>query len=231
MKYLSTYKLFEKKKSNPNNQSEIEKMIEDFKEKYATELDKNMSVEQIKLIEKAFKFYNQKWIKGKIDVIKLKDLGGVHGRWTDKPKLKRMSLNPTIFKFKKKIDGNEDIPYGLFTIIHEIAHCVDHQLRVSFSRDWKAISGWKKLDRRANVPDGYLRYEEKRPGREKAGHKLSNWIHKKEADFVRKYTSRNPREDFADSLAYAVLGLWHKFKGEGGEKKAEIIKKILKKVD
>jgi hypothetical protein len=142
-----------------------------------------------------------------------------------------MTLNPSIFKFKRKIDGNDDIPYGLFTIVHEIAHCVDHQLRVSFSREWKAISGWKKLDRRADVPEDYDRYEEKRPGREIAGHKLSNWIHKKEADFIRKYTSRNPREDFADSLAYGALGLWHKFKGEGGEKKMEIIKKILKKVD
>ena len=229
MKHLKTYKLFEKKESK--DLSKVEKMIEDFKEKYGTELDKNMSVEQIELIEKAYKFYKQKWIKGKVDIIKLKDLGGVHGRWRDTPKLKQMTLNPSIFKFKRKIDGNDDIPYGLFTIVHEIAHCVDHQLRVSFSREWKAISGWKKLDRRAKVPEEYARYEEKRPGREIAGHKLSNWIHKKDSDFIRKYTSRNPREDFADSLAYGALGLWHKFKGEGGEKKMEIIKKILKKVD
>ena len=229
MRYLKPYKLFEKKESK--NQSKAEKMIEDFKEKYETELDKNMSVEQIELIERAYKFYKQKWIKGKVDIIKLKDLGGVHGRWRDTPKLKQMTLNPSIFKFKRKIDGNDDIPYGLFTIVHEIAHCVDHQLKVSFSREWKAISGWKKLDRRANVPEGYARYEEKRPGRKIAGHKLSNWIHKEDSDFIRKYTSRNPREDFADSLAYGALGLWHKFKGEGGEKKMEIIKKILKKVD
>ena len=229
MKHLKSYKLFEKKESK--NQSKAEKMIEDFKEKYGTELDKKMSVEQIELIEKAYKFYKQKWIKGKIDKIKLRDLGGVHGRWTDRPKLKQMTLNPTIFKFKRKIDGNDDIPYGLFTIVHEIAHCVDYQLRISFSSEWKAISGWKKLDRRANVPDGYVRYEELRPGRKLAGHKLSNWMHKKEADFIRKYTSRNPREDFADHLAYAALGLWHKFKGEGGEKKMEIIKKVLQRVD
>jgi len=229
MKHLKSYKLFEKKESK--NQSKAEKMIEDFKEKYETKLDKNMSVEQIELIERAYKFYKQKWIKGKVDIIKLKDLGGVHGRWRDTPKLKQMTLNPSIFKFKRKIDGNDDIPYGLFTIVHEIAHCVDYQLKVSFSREWKAISGWKKLDRRANVPEGYARYEEKRPGREIAGHKLSNWIHKEDSDFIRKYTSRNPREDFADSLAYGALGLWHKFKGEGGEKKMEIIKKILKKVD
>ena len=82
-----------------------------------------------------------------------------------------------------------------------------------------------------NVPEGYARYEEKRKGREIAGHKLSNWIYKEDADFCRKYTSRNPREDFADSFAHGVFGLWDRFKGETGKKKIEIIKKILKKVD
>ena len=115
--------------------------------------------------------------------------------------------------------------------MHEIGHCVDHIERVSYSREWKSISGWRKLDRRANVPSGYIRYEEKRKGREIAGHKLSNWIYKEDADFCRKYTSRNPREDFADSFAFGTFGIWNKFKGEGGQKKMEIIKKILKKVD
>ena len=71
MKHLKSYKIFEKKESK--DQSKAEKMIEDFKEKYGTELDKNMSVEQIEIIERAYKFYKQKWIKGKVDIIKLKD--------------------------------------------------------------------------------------------------------------------------------------------------------------
>ena len=142
MKHLKSYKIFEKKESK--DQSKAEKMIEDFKEKYGTELDKNMSVEQIEIIERAYKFYKQKWIKGKVDIIKLKDLGGVHGRWRDEPKLKKMTLNPSIFKFKRKIDGNDDIPYGLFTIVHEIAHCVDHQLKVSFSIESYDRNTWKE---------------------------------------------------------------------------------------
>ena len=99
MKHLQNFKLFEAKEED---NSKVEKLIEDFKKKYGTELDKKMSVEQIELIEKAYKFYKQKWIKGKIDKIKLRDLGGVHGRWTDRPKLKQMTLNPTIKIWKKQ---------------------------------------------------------------------------------------------------------------------------------
>jgi hypothetical protein len=176
--------------------------------------------------------FDKSFIKNKIDKIICKDLGGVHGRWHDSSKKKEMTLNPSIFKFKREFEnGTNDIPYDLFVVVHEIGHCIDHLEKVSYSREWKAISGWKKLDRRANVPDGYVRYEEKRKGREVAGHKLSNWIYKEDADFCRKYTSRNPREDFADSFAFGAFGIWNKFKGEGGKKKMEIIKKILKKVD
>ena len=135
-------------------------------------------------------------------------------------------------EFKKEFEnGVKDVPYKLFVLVHEIGHCIDHIEKVSYSREWKAISGWKKLDRRANVPEGYVRYEEKRKGREVAGHKLSNWIHKEDADFCRKYTSRNPREDFADCLAFVILGFPEKLKGEWGKKKMEIIKELLKKVD
>ena len=31
------------------------------------------------------------------------------------------------------------------------------------------------------------------------------------------------------TFAFGVLGIWDKFKGDGGEKKMEFIKKILKK--
>lgn len=229
MKHISTFQLFESKKEK---KTKVEELIEKFKKKYDTDIDPDFSVRQIKFIEKAFAYYDTKWIKGKVDKIVLKDLGGVHGRWSDRPKLKQMTLNSSIFDFKRKFKHDDiEIPYAIFTIVHEIAHCVDYQLRVSFSKEWQSISGWKKLDRKKSVPDDYIRYVEKRPGREIAGPKRSNWIHKKDAEFIRKYTSRNPREEFADSLAFGILGFWNKFTGEGGERKKEIIKKILKKVD
>jgi hypothetical protein len=101
--------------------------------------------------------------------------------------------------------------------------------RGSFSREWKNISGWKKLDRRSNVPEGYARFKRAHEGVD--GYKLSDWIYKRGSNFCRKYSSKNPREDFTDSFAFGVLGIWDKFKGDGGEKKMEFIKKILKKID
>jgi len=229
MKHLKNFSIFESKKEKLTKAQE---MIISFKEKFGTDLDEKFEVSQIKLIEKAFDTFDKKFIKNKIDKIILKDLGGVHGRWHDSEKRKEMTLNPSIFKFKKEFEnGVKDVPYKLFVLIHEIGHCIDHIERTSYSKEWQAISGWKRLDRRSNVPEGYTRYVEKRKGREIAGPKKSNWIHKEDASFCRKYTSRNPREDFADCFAFGVFSAWDRFTGEGGKKKMEIIKKILKKVD
>ena len=143
-----------------------------------------------------------------------------------------MYLNPSIFNFKRRFkDEDTDIPYALFTVTHEIAHCIDHIERISYSKEWQSISGWKKCDIDDKIPDGYKRYIEKRPGRKIDGHKKSHWIHKEDAQFCRKYTSRNPREDFADCLAFAILGFSEKLKGETGKEKMKIIKQLLKKVD
>jgi len=226
MKYLDNYKLFEDKKTK------AEEEIEKFKKDFGTELDPKFEVDQIKLLRKAFQYFNKKFIKNKIHKIKLEDLGGVHGRWKDTPTKKHMTLNPSIFKFKKEFEnGINDIPYQEFVIVHEIGHCVDHVEKVSFSKKWQAISGWKKCDRDEVIPDGYDRYIEKRPGREKAGHKKSNWVYKEGSNFCRKYSSRNPREDFADSFAFAVFKVYTKFKGDGGKEKLDIVKKVLCEID
>jgi hypothetical protein len=231
MKHLKNFQLFESKKEEKST-NKAQEMIDAFKKKYGTELDEKFDVNQIKLIESAFEFFDKKFIKNKIQKIILDDLGGVHGRWSETKTKKHMTLNPSIFKFKKEFEnGNKDVPYKEFVIVHEIGHCVDHIERVSYSKTWQAISGWKRLDRDKPVPEGYVRYVEKRKGREIAGPKRSNWIYKEDADFCRKYTSRNPREEFADCFAFGVFGAWDRFKGEDGQKKMEIIKKVLKKVD
>jgi hypothetical protein len=232
MRYLTPFLIFEKKE-DINISDAKQKLISKFKSKWGIELDPKFDTEDINTIIKGLEFYNTKFIKNRIDKIIYDDtLNGVHGRWKDTPKKKWMTLNPRIFKFKRKWkEGGISIPYPVFTVVHEIAHCIDHIERISYSKEWQSISGWKKCDINEKVPDGYVRYIEKRKGRQKAGHKKSNWIHKEGADFCRKYTSRNPREDFADCLAFAILGIENKFQSEGGEKKMEILKKLLKKVD
>ena len=226
MKHLKTFSIFESKEEKLTKSQE---MINAFKEKFGTELDKKFEVNQIKLIQKAFDMFDLKFIKNKIDKIKLKDLKAVHGIWTGGSEA-IMILNPSIFKFKKKFEnGSQDIPYNLFIIVHEIGHCIDHVERISYSKEWQSISSWKKLNPKSKVPEEMSRYVEKRPGRGKGG-KKSDWIYKEDANFCRRYTSRNPREDFADSFAFGVFGAWDRFTGEGGKKKMEIIKKVLKKV-
>lgn len=221
MEYLLT---FEKKNEN----DESNRLVDDFKKEYGTEIDSNFKPDQVKMLKKAFTKFDKNFIKGRIDKIILKDLGGVHGKWANKPKSKEMILNPSIFKLRRKFkNGSKEVPYNLFVLIHEIGHCVDHVERISYSKVWQSISGWKKWPRSKKVPEGYIRYIEKRPGRKAAGDKKSDWVHKDDADFCRKYASRNPREDFADCFAHGVLGLWNKFKGDGGEQKMAIIKDIL----
>lgn len=230
MKHLIDFKIFEKKEEV--KKTKAQEMIEDFKKDFGTELDEKFEVGQIKLLIKAFKYFNEKFIKNKIHKISLEDLGGVHGKWKDTPKKKLMVLNPSIFDFKKDFEnGINDVPYKLFVIVHEIGHCIDHIEKVSYSRTWQAISGWKKCERDEVIPKGYDRYIEKRPGRQKAGLKKSNWVHKEDADFCRRYSSRNPREDFADAFAFAVFKVWDKFKGEGGKKKLDMVKKVLCEID
>ena len=229
MKHILNFKLFEKKEENVEKAIQ---MIEDFKKDFGTELDEKFSVEQIKLLRKAFGHFNRKFLKNKVQKIILDDLGAVHGRWKNTPKKKYMTLNPSIFDFKKEFEnGAKDIPYKEFVIVHEIGHCIDHVEKISFSKKWQAISGWKKCDVNDVIPDGYDRYIEKRSGKGKIGQKKSNWVYKEGSDFCRKYSSKNPREDFADSFAFAVFKDYSKFKGEGCKEKLDILKKLICEID
>lgn len=206
----------------------VEKEIKRFKSKWEIELDKTFTLREIKVISEGLSYYNTKFIKNRIDKIIRKDMGAVRGRWKNTEKKKWMFLNPKIFNFKKRWKNQDvDIPYAIFTVVHETAHCIDYLERISFSKEWQSISGFKKCDIHDKVPDGYIRYIERRPGRK--GPKKSEWIHKEDSNFCRKYSSKNPREDFADSLAFYVLGLAEKIKGDSSDKKLEIIKRIIDK--
>ena len=203
MNIITKFYLFEKKEEKEFKPSEeVQKEISRFRSRWGIELDPHFTIKEIDVISESLSLYNTKFIKNRIDKIIREDLGAVHGRWKQTEKKRWMYLNPSIFNFKRRFkDEDTDIPYALFTVTHEIAHCIDHIERISYSKEWQSISGWKKCDIDDKIPDGYKRYIEKRPGRKIDGHKKSHWIHKEDAQFCRKYTSRNPREDFADCLA------------------------------
>ena len=203
--------------------------VNDFEKDFGTQLDPDVTNHQLDVLRRCFERFDRKFIKGKIRRILFKNLGGVRAQWRNEDRLFR--LNPRVFEFKKRFkSGNVEIPYIEFCITHEICHCVDYLKRVSFGDEWRSISGWKKCSIDEDVPEGYFRYVETRPGREKVGNRKSEWISKEGSTFCRKYSSRNPREDFADFLAYAVLKIDGKFDTEQGKRKQEIVKKVLKSV-
>jgi hypothetical protein len=205
--------------------------IDEFKDKWGTKLDPDFDTKQIKLVDKAFSLFDKKFIKNKVKSIMLEDMGGVHGKWSDR-KDHKMILNPRIFNFKRKLHHfDKRIPYNLFIIVHELGHCIDHLEKISFGPEWKRISGWKTCDINDKIEKGFKRYIEKRKGREAAGHKKSSWIHKEDAHFCRKYSSRSPREDFADSFSFSVFDILEKFHGKDGKKKEDIIQKVLKQIN
>jgi hypothetical protein len=222
MKYIKDFPIFEDKREPSGAAIEI---VDFLKKEYGVKVDDKFDIYNLKLIKKAFLLFDKTYIKNKISEIIYKDLSKAEGMWD--PTQNTITLNPSIFKRKIKW-GKEEIPYSLFVIVHEIGHCIDLLERGSFSREWKNISGWKKLDRGSNVPEGYARFKRAHEGVD--GYKLSDWIYKKDSNFCRKYSTKNPREDFTDSFAFGVLGIWDKFKGDGGEKKMDFIKKILKKI-
>ena len=116
MRHILNFMLFEKKENEKvENTEKAIQMIEDFKKDFGTELDERFSTEQINLLRKAFGHFNKKFLKNKVQKIVLDDLGCVHGRWHDTPKKKHMTLNPSIFDFKKEFEnGADDIPYKEF---------------------------------------------------------------------------------------------------------------------
>lgn len=202
--------------------------IKSFEKEYDVELPDSISESQLNDLKEAFSYLPKKFIKHHIKKIIFKDLGAIHGRYIGEYGKGNIILNPTIFKNKRyfKID-DEEIPVKYFTIIHEIGHMVDHLTEISDTTEWIELSGWKKLDIAKKVPSNYKRYIEKRSGRNIPGHKKSEWIHKNDAEFVRNYASKNPKEDFADTFAFFVLGKEFDFKS-GGKEKIDIIRNFLK---
>ena len=155
---------------------------------------------------------------------------GYKSGWKDGVSANRCILKCGIFDFKKEFEnGIDDIPYKEFIIVHEMGHCIDHIEKVSFSKKWQSISGWKKCDIDGAVPEGYDRFIRKKR-KNSPDPKRSGWIYKEGSKFCRRYSSRNPREDFADSFAFAVFKCYSKFEGEQGKEKLDIVKKVLDQI-
>lgn len=204
----------------------LEGLIVKVEKAYSLKIEGEPTLLHMRSLEKCLGLFERKFIVNKIDLIDFVRMKS-RGQWEQKKKT--MRINPKIFEYRKRFRfGSVDIPYYEFCIIHEIGHCVDYIKRVSFGSEWRSISGWRKCERDERIPEGYVRYIEKRPGR--TGPKKSDWVSREGSDFCRKYSGKNPKEDFADCLAFAILGLNNQFDSVELKRKFEIVKSVLKTV-
>lgn len=124
-----------------------------------------------------------------------------HGRYD--PETETVELSPHNFELRARLGrGPGWMHHAELTIVHEIGHSVYSFLSESQRDEWRAISGWM-----VGTADGQApAYEEKRPGWPK---KTSKMTHKMGVRFTRPYAEKNDDEDFADSLAFYILGKPH----------------------
>jgi hypothetical protein len=125
------------------------------------------------------------------------NLGAMHGRYDKSENI--IEFNPANFSNKTTFGTDDPVDIDEFVMSHEYGHALQETFDEQQANDWKALSGWK-LGTGSNQAKPYV---EKRPGWPKG---ISNETHDKDAKFVREYSKKNNREDFADCFAYYVTG-------------------------
>ncbi len=197
-------------------------------QKYGFKLDETCTKEYLEILDKVFGLFKTEFIDSIFTLITFSDIGACHGEY--EPSTKKLTINPSIFDYKSEYGSKDNkYPSYIHTLLHEIGHAIDN-FRISLDPSWLSISDWKQLPIQDEIPKGYERYIEKRNGRS-TGDKNedhSDWIYKKDTEFVREYSKKTPFEDFADSFSFAILKFDNKFKGETGKKKLEFMQNIIK---
>jgi hypothetical protein len=126
------------------------------------------------------------------------ELGAKHGKYL-KESLSAL-VNPHTFELRQRFGkGPGWMNHDELMIVHEIGHSVYSHLPVSVQKRWEKTAGWVKGEREGNEP----KYVEKRPGWPEL---TSEWTHVKGKKFPRRYSEKNPDENFADCFAFYILG-------------------------
>lgn len=121
----------------------------------------------------------------------------IHGRYD--PQSQTIFFNPKTFTYRQKLGrGDSKIPHAQLTMVHEFGHALYSSLPERIRDDWREISGWMHGWQSGQEQP----YEEKRPG---WPHKVSEWTHRKGAEFTRHYAEKNDDEDFSDVFAFVLL--------------------------
>jgi len=197
------------------------------KKLYGVKLEGKVTNTRARTLFNVLAFFEEPFIRQMLRTVEIKDLGPIHGRWRDKAR--KMELNEDVFTSREHYGGGHlsKVTETVHVILHEFIHALDEHFGFSKSKKWLGFSGWVNSPK--EVPEGYARYEERRPGWRKLKNiTRSNWVHKKDADFVRRYASRNPYEDFTEHLTFYIMGLVRKFKGNGGKKKLAFVRKAYR---
>lgn len=144
-------------------------------------------------------------------------LNAIHGRY-DKSK-STIEFNPANFDNKMKFGTDDPAQIDEFVLAHEFGHALQESLPEEKVDEWKKLSGWMKGTKAGQAPP----YVEKRPGWPKG---ISSETHSKDAKFVREYSKKNNKEDFADTCAY----IWTGNESKVPEDKLNFIKELTSPV-
>lgn len=167
-----------------------------FKAKYKLDLDKLVTFDAAKKMDEILSKMSPEYFKDEAKVV-TRDLGDFRlGRWVEEEKT--MYLKPEIFNSELIISPESKVNLGQKVLAHELGHKIDHEYEYSKNNKWREISGWTKKETPDNIQCHYNM---------NGLWKVGKWHHDKTAAFINEYASRNPKEDFAESFSYAVIGL------------------------
>jgi len=187
-----------------------------FKVKYKFNLDQLVTYEAAKKMDEILSKMSPEYFKDKVNVVS-KDLGEFRlGRWVEEEKT--MYIKPDIFNQEWILSPESKVNLGQKVLAHELGHKIDHEYDYSKNDKWREISGWTKQESKDKIRSHYNM---------NGLWKVGKWYHDKTAAFINEYASRNPKEDFSESFAYAVIGLDQWFEVKECEDKKEFLKQYV----
>ena len=208
--YAVLYKAIDEDEPEPITEDNYQK---EFKAQYNIKLDKTIDYETAKKIHTVIEKLPTRIFKDEI-TIELKKLPPEkYGKYLDEEN--KILLDENVFSQDLFITPERKVNLGQKVLIHELAHRIDHIFMISQTDTWRKLSGWtKEKDPPETVKSRY--------NMNGVWH-IGKWYYKNTATFISDYASRNPKEDFAESMAYYLLDQVDLFKVKNCTDKSDFI--------
>jgi len=210
-----------------------EKYRDQVLEGHGIELGSTVTFDQAKEIDEVLSLIPKEVLEAGVRLVSVDGRFGAsrakypnHGRYYDESK--KVVLNPNIFGDNTIYKDGKGKPVNKITqtLLHEVGHSIDDRNDLSGKKEWLEISEWKFIGLDGEPAEGHDRLILKDKNETTL---KSRWAYKKGTCFPRWYGARNPKEDFCESFAFAMLGAKQYFVGETGKKKWDFVHQIIDK--